>query len=137
LKLAETPGERLQRAVYAAAALAGVRATEPEVAKAVGLTRKVIHGLFAGIEPRGDVLRAIADGLETTTPEALLAAREGRSPEVGLDRIANEISELRDAILDRATRRAAAAERRDWATRPDQAPGADDEPDDEPDRRPA
>lgn len=96
--MAETPGERLQRAVYAAAALAGVRASEPEVAKAVGLTRKVIHGLFTGTEPRGDVLRQIADGLETTTPEALLAAREGRSPDVGLERIANEIAELRHAI---------------------------------------
>ena len=98
MKLAETPGERLQRAVYAAAALAGVRATEPAVAEAVGLTRKVVHALFTGAEPRGDYLRMIADGLETTTPEALLAAREGRHPDVGLDRIAHEISELREVI---------------------------------------
>lgn len=98
MRLAETPGERLQRAVYAAAALAGVRASEPAVAEAVGLSRKVIHGLFIGNDPRGDQLRKIADGLETTTPEALLAAREGRSPDVGLERIADEIKALRRAI---------------------------------------
>jgi transcriptional regulator with XRE-family HTH domain len=104
VKLAATPGERLERAVYAAAALAGVRGSEPELEKATGVSRNALRRLFAGGEPRGDILRKIADGLETTTPEALLAAREGRSPEIGLERIAAEISELR-AVLETSEQR--------------------------------
>lgn len=137
MKLAETPGERLQRAVYAAAALAGVRATEPAVAQAAGLTRKVIHGLFAGDEPRADYLRKIALGLETTTPEALLAAREGRPPDGGLSRIADEIAGLRDALLHRAVRRAGDVERRDSSEGRDRGQEADDERGAEPGRRQA
>jgi transcriptional regulator with XRE-family HTH domain len=132
LKLAQTPGERIERAIYAAAALAGVKGSEPELATATGVSRNALRRLFRGGEPRGDILRRIADGLETTTPEALLAAREGRSPDVGLERIANEISELRASLVERASRRGADAERRDWDAERDPDRRAGDEPPDEP-----
>lgn len=124
----------MQRAIYAAAALAGVRGSEPGVEKATGVSRHALRRLFAGGEPGGDILKRIAAGLDTTA-EALLAAREGRAPEVGLERIANEIVGLRDALLDRATIRAAISERRHSASGLDLDPPVDDGLDDEPGRR--
>jgi transcriptional regulator with XRE-family HTH domain len=91
------PGERLRRAIFSAAALQGIKCSEVALAAATGVSRNALRRLFAGHEPEGQVLSRIATGLKST-PEALIAAREGRSPDVGLARIANEIHELRETI---------------------------------------
>lgn len=91
------PGERLRRAIFAAAALQGIKGSEPAVATATRVSRTSLRRLFKGGEPDGALLSKIASALQTT-PEALVAAREGRTTG-GLEQIAIEIKKLRVALV--------------------------------------
>ena len=91
------PGERFKRAVFAAAAYQGIKGSEPAIVRATGVARNTLRRLFAGQEPDGKTLQKIATGLGTA-PEALIAAREGRSTG-GLEQIALEIQRLREALV--------------------------------------
>lgn len=130
-------GKRLQAAVIEAYGKPARVRNDNQLSRASGISRSVLDGWWRGTQPTTVNMRRMADALGVS-PESLWLRWLGyEAPEPGLDRIADEISELRDAILDRARRRAGDVERRDWPAGRDRGREADDEPDGSPGRRPA
>lgn len=126
-------GRRLRAMIESSPGWRGAAALERDS----GVTATTIGSWFRGAPPRIANIVKVAPILGRTPLELYAAWFDEPSSSSGLIRIAHEISELRDAILDRATRRGADAERRDWDAGQGQDPEVDGGPDDGPDTRSA
>lgn len=130
--------DRLKEAITAAFGSPGKVRNWNQLANASGVSRSTTDGYTEkGVPPTRANMDRIAKALGVTAESLWLRWLGYDVPEPGLSRIADEISELRDALLDRATRRGTDAERRDWDAAQDRGRRAGDVPPDEPDKPPA
>lgn len=129
---------RLREAVTEAYGKPGKVRNDNQLSKTSGVARTTLKGyLWGGVQPSTENMRDMAESLGVPAANLWLRWLGYEVPDAGLTRIANEISDLRAALLKRASPRAVAAERQDWESEPDRDGGADDEPPAEPGRRPA
>lgn len=128
-------GRRLQDAITEAFGKPGLVRNPNQLSTQSGVARSVIDGWGKGRQPTPANMRRVAEALGVTAESLWLRWLGYDTPEPGLGRIAQEISELRD-VISAASRRAADAERRDWELEPDRGPPTGGEPSGGPDKRP-
>lgn len=132
-------GERLRKAFEGSPGWPKSAAALERLSRERGtpVTATTIRSWFEGTPPQILNLLKVAPILRRAPLELYAAWFDEPLSSNGLTRIADEINELRDVILDAATRRAVDAERQDWDAEQDPDRRAGDERRGGPDKSPA